>query len=353
MAGVWEQHDCEKFEIFGFDSDWNDGSDYRKRVENSIPKLYEISRLSDIEVTKLVNEQGIDILVNLNGYFGNGRQEVFAHRPASISINYLGFPGTIGAPYIDYLIADKIVVPVGSSELYSEKIIYLPHCYQPNDNLKGISDRCFTRGECGLPEDAFIFVCFNNNYKITPLIFKSWMAILKAVEKSCLWLLADNGEAKNNLKAEAERLKINPERLIFAERVKSPDHLARHKLADLFLDTSPYNAHTTASDCLWAGLPFLTLRGSTFPGRVGASLLNTLNMPELISSTIDQYEKTAIFLANNPNELAKLRTELSQKRLTSPLFNTKLITQHIELAFQTAHDRFRAGLPPDHIDLNA
>jgi predicted O-linked N-acetylglucosamine transferase (SPINDLY family) len=351
MTGIWEHHDSSKFELFGLDSGGEDDSDYRKRIKIAFPNFSDISRLSDFETARFISENGIDILVNLNGYFGKARQGVFALKPAPISINYLGFPGTIGASYIDYLIADEIVIPRESIEFYTEKIIYLPFSYQANDDQRAISSRAFTRADFGLPENNFIFCCFNNNYKITPSMFATWMEILKATSQSSLWILRDNGEAEKNLIAEAINYGINPNRLIFASRMKSSEHIGRHKLADLFLDTLPYNAHTTASDALWAGLPLLTLKGKTFPGRVGASLLNAIGLPEMVTYSYEEYANAAIALAKNPTKLTAIKTKLAQNRLTTPLFNTKLCARHIEAAYQAAYDRYQAGLPPDHMDV--
>ncbi len=349
MTGVWEHHDFHKFEFFGLDNGWDDGSEYRKRIKLALPNFFDIAKLSDFDIAKFINDKEIDILVNLNGYFGRPRQGVFALKPSPISINYLGFPGTIGAAYIDYLIADEIVIPKQSIEFYSEKIIYLPFTYQANDDKKKISQQIFRRADFGLPEDDFIFCCFNNHYKITPKIFSVWMEILKNIPASSLWIIGDNDEAKKNLIKEAVKSGINPSRLVFAGRTNASEHIRRHKLADLFLDTLPYNAHTTASDALWAGLPLLTLKGDTFPGRVGASLLNTIGLPELITYSLEEYRDVAINLANNPNRLAAIKAKLAKNRLTTPLFNTRLFTKYIECAYQAAYDRYRAGLAPDHI----
>ena len=264
-------------------------------------------------------------------------------------MNYLGFPGTIGIEYMDYIIADKVVIPDESRIHYVEKIAYLPNSYQANDDKRKISDRQFSRTELGLPENVFVFACFNNNYKITPATFDSWMRILSLVQGSVLWLLADNPIAKENLIKEAIDRGIDFSRLIFAERLPISEHLARHDLADLFLDTLPYNAHTTASDALWAGLPVLTLMGHTFPGRVAASLLSSVGLDELITYTKDEYESLAIELAKNPQKLADIKLKLANNRLTTPLFDTPLFTKNIEFAYIKMYEKYKAGMKPDHI----
>jgi predicted O-linked N-acetylglucosamine transferase (SPINDLY family) len=251
MTRVWELHDKSKFEIFAFDNGWNDGSEYRQRIDKAFTNIFDISKISDLEVVRLIQENEIDILVNLNGFFGEFRQRVFSYKPSPIQVNYLGFPATIGSKYIDYIIADNVVIPEESKRYYVEKVVYLPNSYQANDDQRKISDRKFSRAQLGLPDNAFVFTCFNNNYKITPPVFDSWMRILSVVNESVLWLLADNPMAKQNLIKEAVTRGIDSSRLIFAERLPIEEHLARHDFADLFLDTFPYNAHTTASDALY------------------------------------------------------------------------------------------------------
>ena len=351
MTRVWELHDESKFEIFAFDNGWDDGSDYRHRITGAFSKLFNISKLSDLDTAKLIKQNEIDILINLNGFFGFARQAVFSYKPAPIQVNYLGFPGTIGSKYIDYIIADKVVLPEDSKIHYIEKIAYLPNSYQANDDQRKISDRQFTREELGLPETGFIFCCFNNNYKITPTTFDSWMRILKAVEGSVLWLLADNPISKVNLIREADARGIESSRLVFAERLPISEHLARHKLADLFIDTLPYNAHTTTSDALWAGLPVLTFKGNTFPGRVAASLLRAVGLPDLVTTNQEDYEVLAIELAKNPKKLADIKLKLAKNRLTNPLFDTPLFTKNLETAYIKMMERYLADLQPDHISI--
>jgi predicted O-linked N-acetylglucosamine transferase (SPINDLY family) len=349
IVGILEQHDRSRFEIFGFDNGWNDGSAIRRRVEASCLEIIDISRLSDEAATAVIRDSEIDILVNLNGYFGEERTGVFAQRPAPVQVNYLGFPGTLGASYMDYIIADQCVIPRGDEEFYDEKVIYLPECYQANDNRKEIAPRIFCRAECGLPERGFVYCCFNNSYKITPGVFDGWMRILKRVSDSVLWLIEDSASAVLNLKREAAMRGVDPERLVFAPRMPVSDHLARHRLAGLFLDTLPYNAHTTASDALWAGLPVLTQIGGTFPGRVAASLLQAVGLPELITTSIEDYEALAVKFAQEPPFLVATTAKLAHNRKGCSLFNTQLFTQCIEVAYEAMYARFRAGLPPSHI----
>jgi predicted O-linked N-acetylglucosamine transferase (SPINDLY family) len=291
----------------------------------------------------------IDIAVDLKGYTQGGRPGIFALRAAPIQISYLGYPGTMAADFMDYLIADASLIPKSLRRHYAEKIVYLPNSYQVNDRLRSIAEKVFQRSDCGLPDAGFVFCCFNNNYKITPAVFVCWMRILQRVAGSVLWLFEDNPTAAENLTAAAVQQGVNAERLIFAQRLPLPEHLARHSLADLFLDTLPCNAHTTASDALWAGLPVLTCLGEAFAGRVAASLLNAVAIPELITSSLLEYEELAIELALNPEQLAKIRRKLAANRLSKPLFDSESFTRHLETAYMKIHDRYQAGLLPEDI----
>lgn len=349
MARIWELHDQSQFEIFAFDNGWDDHSEYRQRIEGAFSKVFDISRMSDFDAAKLIHSNEIDILVNLNGFFGLARQGIFSYRPAPIQVNYLGFPGTIGAPYIDYIIADKVVLPEASKEYYTEKVAYLPGTYQANDNHRKISDKSFTKAELGLPEDGFVFACFNNTYKITPANFDLWARILGRVDNSVLWILAEDLAAKENLVKEAVARNIDPDRLIFAERFDLSEHLSRQSMADLFLDTYPYNAHTTCSDALWSGLPVLTLAGNTFPARVSSSLLNAIGLTELIANTEQEYENLAVEMALNPEKIKAAKEKLAANRLTTPLFDSESFCKHLELAYAEMVRRQLAGLSPDHI----
>jgi protein O-GlcNAc transferase len=349
IVGVLELHDRSRFEIYGIDNGWDDQSEVRSRINASVNGIVDIRQLDDQSAAFAVQDKQIDILVNLNGYFGELRMGVFARRCAPLQVNYLGFPGTLGADYMDYIIADQHIIPKGHEQFYTEKVVYLPHCYQANDRKKRIGNSNFTRAELGLPERAFVFCCFNNNYKIVPAVFESWIRILRQVEGSVLWLLEHNAATAANLRKEAAARGIAADRLVFAKLVPLSDHLARLRQADLFLDTLPYNAHTTASDALWAGLPLLTRVGETFAGRVAASLLHAIGLPELITRTQEEYERLALELATHRAKLALIKHKLAQNRLAAPLFNTQLFTRHLESAYEAIYDRYRAGLLPDHL----
>jgi protein O-GlcNAc transferase len=351
MTEVWEKHNKEDFEIIAFDSGWDDKSLRRNRIINAFDKFIDISKVSDLDAAKIIYKEQIDILINLNGFFGTGRPVVFSYRPAGIQINYLGFPGTIGSKYIDYILCDQTVVPLESKKFYNEKIIYLPDSYQANDTKRNISDKKFLREELSLPNESFVFCCFNNNYKITPNMFDVWARLLKKIDNSVLWLIEGNPEATENLKKEAKIRNIDASRLIFAKRMKLEDHLARHKNADLFLDTLPYNAHTTASDSLWAGLPVLTCLGKAFPGRVAASLLRSLDLPELITYSENEYISKAEELALNPEKLTLIKNKLDINKFSQPLFNTELFCRSLESAFKVIFEKHSLGLETEDISL--
>jgi len=349
MAEFFELHDKNLFEVIGFSFGPNFEDKSRERLRRAFDQFIDISQMSENSASELVRSLEIDIAVDLKGHTQHARTKLFSNRLAPIQINYLGYPGSLGAPYIDYIIADPTLIPKTSQSFYTEKIIYLPNSYQVNDSKRSIANNVPARLEVGLPENSFVFCCFNNNYKITPTIFDGWVRILKAVEGSVLWLLEGNPKARENLIKEAAARGISEDRLIFAGRLDSPDHLARHRLADLFIDTSPCNAHTTASDALWAGLPVLTLLGDTFAGRVAASLLNAVGMPELIAKDQNEYESMAISLAMNPEQLKALRERLEVNKLSSPLFQTHSTTRCIESAYSAIYDRYQSDLAPDHI----
>lgn len=326
----------------------SDNSPMRRRLEGAFDSFLDAESLSDAEVTAKIRSAEIDILVDLTGFTRNSRTNIFAHRPAPIQVNYLGYPGTIGADFIDYIIADRTVIPISQQSDFSEKIAYLPNSCQANNSTRTISEKIFTREECGLPNEGFVFCCFNNNYKITPDIFDLWMRILIKVPGSVLWLRENHATAAINLKRESELRGVSGERIIFAKRLSLlPDHLARHRLADLFLDTLPFNAHTTASDALWAGLPVLTQIGETYAGRVAASLLKAVGLPELITHSSKEYEDLAIEIATHPETLSAIKRKLRDNRLTTPLFDTKLFARQIEAAYVAMYERYQAGLAPD------
>jgi predicted O-linked N-acetylglucosamine transferase (SPINDLY family) len=350
-AGMFECHDKSRFEVTAVSIGANDGSDMRRRLENSFKHFIDASKLGDDEIASLIAKAQIDILVDMNGFTHGCRTGIFARRPSPVQVSYLGYPGTMGTDYVDYLIADRVLVPPAHQALYAEKLVYMPDCYQANDAKRAISQKKLTRAEVGLPEAATVFCCFNNNHKIMPDVFDSWMRILGRVNNSVLWLFEDNASVVINLNKEAVARGIDPTRIIFAQRMTPSEHLARHRLADLFLDTLPYNAHTTASDSLWAGVPVLTRIGETFAGRVAASILKAVGLPELVVETSQAYEDLAIELATNREKLSGLRKKLADNLSTTPLFDTRRYTRNIESAYAEMHRRTQAGLAPEAIDL--
>ncbi|NTU58114.1 MAG: tetratricopeptide repeat protein [Chlorobiaceae bacterium] len=350
MVELFEMHDRSRFEIiaFSFGPD-PQNDDMRKRLLLAFDRFIDVRAISDRDVASLSRELEIDIAVDLKGFTKDARTDIFAFRAAPVQVNYLGYPGTMVAEYIDYLIADHTLIPERLQPYYTEKIAYLPDTYQVNDAKRRIADKIFSREDMGLPQTGFVFCCFNNNYKITPETFDCWMRILKSIEGSVLWLFEDSPQASANLHREAVRRGVDPGRLVFAQRMALPEHLARHRLADLFLDTLPYNAHTTASDALWAGLPVLTCMGESFAGRVAASLLNAIELPELITLSQEGYEALAIELATDQDKLAGIRRKLEKNRLSTPLFDIGRFTRHIEAAYTEMYERHRLNLAPDHI----
>jgi predicted O-linked N-acetylglucosamine transferase (SPINDLY family) len=353
MAELFEAHDADKFELYGFSFGPNKQDDMRQRVASAFDEFIDVRDKSDREVARYSRELGIDIAIDLKGYTTDARPGIFAERCAPVQVNYLGYPGTMGAGYMDYVIADTTVIPRDRQSDFTEKVVYLPHSYQVNDSTRKISGRVFNRQEFGLPESGFVFCCFNNSYKILPATFDGWMRILKAVEGSVLWLLEDNPTGANNLRREAEARGVAGSRLVFANRMPLDEHLARQRLADLFIDTLPCNAHTTASDALWAGLPVLTCMGKSFAGRVAASLLHAVELPELITQTQADYEAKAVELATDTGKLGEIRLKLERNRLAAPLFDAKLFTRHIEAAYEAIYARSQSGLPPESIEVVA
>jgi predicted O-linked N-acetylglucosamine transferase (SPINDLY family) len=302
--------------------------------------------MTDLQVAQLMRAMKIDIAVDLHGLADGCRTGVLAARPVPIQVNYLGYPGTMGAPFMDYIIADDVVIPPANRIHYREKVVYLPHTYQPNDSRRLMPERTPNRADVGLPEAGFVFCCFNNMRKITAPIFEAWMRLLRACPTSVLWLLSDNLDSMNNLRSEADARGIEPSRLIFAERTSPDDHLARHRLADLFVDTLPYNAHTTASDALWTGLPVLTCIGNTFSGRVAASLLYAIGLPMLVATSLAEYEEMALALARDPERLSAIKATLMLNRETFPLFDTNRYTRNLEAAFVEMWRRLQNNEPP-------
>jgi protein O-GlcNAc transferase len=349
-AQFLELHDRSNFEVIGFSLRPNTQDSMRQRLEGSFDQFFDVCGRSDLEVALLARSLGIDIAIDLNGHTAGSRTRVFALRAAPVQIHFLGFPGTTGAEYIDYMVGDPTVIPEDCRQHYSEKILYLPDSFLPHDSGRAVTSRRFTREQLGLPPGAIVFCCFNNSYKIMPRTFESWMKILSRVEDSVLWLSNNNATAAQKLQREAQSRGVDPRRLIFAERMASTgEHLARLQSADLFLDTLPYNAHATALDALWSGLPLLTCIGQGFAGRVAASLLRTIDLAELITTTAAQYEDLAVDLALDPPRLAAIRLKLEHNRLSTPLFDTARFTRNLERAYSRAFERYQAGLPPEHL----
>lgn len=344
-AELFELHDRNRFDVTVFSYGPAGADGMRQRISSAADRFIDVRDKSDKEIAQLSRELGIDIALDVQGYQTAHRAGIFACRAAPIQVNYLAYPGTMGAPFIDYLVADATLVTPESRKHYSEKIVYLPDSYQPNDRRRAIADRVFSRQELGLPERGFVYCCFNTNYKITSEIFDIWMRILAQVEGSVLWLFEGSSQAVRNLRKEATQRGIAGERLVFAQYMEQANHLARHRVADLFLDTLPYNAHTTASDALWAGLPVLTCPGESFASRVSASLLRAVNLPDLVTATLTEYEQQAIGLARDAEKLAQIKQRLADNRLQAPLFDTPRYVRHLEAAYATMFERSRAGLP--------
>jgi protein O-GlcNAc transferase len=334
IAGLIESHDRSRFEITAISFSRDDGSAMRTRLIKAFDRFEDVRALDDAQVAQLLREREIDIAVDLKGHTEGARPGILAHRPCPVQVSYLGYPGTIGAPWLDYILADAIVLPLGDQPFYSEKIIHLPHCYQVNDASRVIAEATLSRAEAGLPASGFVFCCFNAAWKITPQMFTSWMRVLASEPGSVLWLLDDNDSARGHLRDAAAAQGIDPARLVFAPRVEPAAHLARHRLADLFLDTQPYNAHTTASDALWTGLPLVTVLGNRFDGRVAASLLTAIGLPELVTPNLKSYEALALALARDPARLAAIKARLAQNLLSGPLFDTDAFRAAIEAAYQ-------------------
>ncbi len=349
LAELFELHNKDQFELIAFSYGPDSQDAMRLRIRNAFNQFIDVRNTSDKQIAALSRELKIDIAVDLGGHTTDSRVGIFSYRAAPIQVSYLGYPGTTGTDYMDYLLADSLLVTEQDYSYYTENIVCLPS-YQPNDRTRVISDRAFTRRELKLPESGFVFCCFNEVYKISPAVFGSWMRILKAVPGSVLWLRCNHASAIENLRRAAQERGIEPTRLIFAERVPTvAEHLARQQIADLFLDTLPYNAHTTASDALWAGLPILTRKGKSFTARVAASVLTAIGLPELITETEAEYEAMAIDLATNPDKLKNLKSRLKQNRPTTPLFDSEQYTRHLEAAYSAMYERYLADEPVTHI----
>jgi predicted O-linked N-acetylglucosamine transferase (SPINDLY family) len=346
IAGLFEAHDRAKFEVYAFSSGPDTGDAMRLRLEQGFEHFIDVKAETDAQLIARARALELDIAIDLSGLTTGCRPSVFAARVAPLQINYLGYPGTMGAPYMDYILADTTIITPETEPYFSEKVIYLPHSYQPNDRRRAVSSHVFTRAELGLPTDAFVFCCFNNNFKITPETFDHWMSILRGVPNSVLWLLKASAHTEDNLRREATNRGVSADRLFFAPKLPMDQHLARQQCADLFLDTLPYNAHTTTSDALWVGLPVLTCMGDAFTSRVAASLLRAIDLPELITTDGQAFEARAIELATDPTQLNALRDRLAVNRMQAPLFDIERLARSIESAYQQVHARRQAGQPP-------
>jgi len=344
-AELYELHNRSQFEIYAFSFGPDTQDVMNLRIKAGVDNFYDVHNMSYKDIALLSRSMEIDIAIDLGGFSANNRLEIFAITAAPIQINYFGYPGTMGADFFDYIVGDETLIPEDQKSNYAENIIYLPSCYMPQDNSKQISDKPITRQECNLPENSFVFCCFNNSYKITPKEFDIWMRLLNKVDGSVLWLLEANKLSVDNLKFEAEKRGVKADRLIFANKLAIEEHLARQKLADLFLDTFNFNAHTTASDALWVGLPVLTKIGKGFSARVAGSLLTSMEVPELITTSEKEYEAKALDLAINPEKLLLIKKKLADKRSTAPLFDTETYTKNLEKAYIKAYERYSSSLP--------
>lgn len=343
MAEVFELHDRERFEVIAYSYGPDDGSPMRARLNKAFDRFEDVRALTAENAAREIHADGVDILIDLKGYTAHNRSEILALRPAPVQVNYLGYPGTMGADFVDVLIGDAIVTPPGHAADYTEKLVNLPHSYQPNDRHRPLPDKP-GRSACGLPEQGFVFCGFNQTFKILPEIFDIWMRLLRAVPGSVLWLLQANTDlAEQNLRREAEARGVAADRLIFAPRLPLAEHLARQQHADLLLDTLPYNAHTTASDALWMGVPVVTCMGETFASRVAASLLHATGWPELVTASLQDYESLALQLAQQPEKLRGLKARLEANRSTAPLFDTVQFTRDLEACYQTMWAEYLGG----------
>jgi len=348
MVGVFEHHDRKSFETTAISLGPDDRSEVRRRVEAAMERFIDVRAMNDAEIATMLHELEIDIAIDLDGNRGSKRHGILARRPAPVQVNYLGNPGTMGLPFYDYIIADRVLIPDEQQIHYSEQVVYLPHTYMPNDGKRAIAENTPTRAAAGLPETGFVLTCHNAEHKIGPEIFDVWMRLLQKIDGSVLWLKFPEPSAMGNLRREARVRGVDPDRLVFAHRIARPeDHLARLRLADLFLDTLPYNAHATACDALWAGLPVVTCLGNTFAARVAASLLRAVGLPELIASSLTEYEELALSLARDPQRLAATRVKLEANRQTEPLFDTARFTSDLEAAYAVMWERAQRGLPAE------
>ena len=350
MVDVFELHDRRRFEMVAYSYGPDDGSAIRGRLARAFDRFVDLRRFSNAAAAAAIREQGTDILIDLKGHTLGARTEIVAMRPAPVQVSYLGYPATMGADFIDYIVTDRFVLPLRDLRWYAEKPVYLPGSYYPSDRGRPIAEAP-ARRELGLPEAAVLFCCFNQAYKITPPVFAAWMRLLRDVPQSVLWLLEMDRAASENLRAAAQRAGVDPARLVFAAKTGPAEYLRRLRAADLFLDTAPYNAHTTASDALWVGLPVVTWAGATLPARVAASQLHAIGLPELSAESLEAYETLARRLALAPAELAAVRARLAHNRDRTALFDTPRYVRNLEAAFEAMWDRYLAGAPPGAIEV--
>ncbi|WP_237479968.1 tetratricopeptide repeat protein [Lichenibacterium dinghuense] len=353
LMDLFEQHDRGRFETFGYNIGRGDGSVMGERMTGALEHFVDVSFLGDRDAAQRIADDALDLLVDLKGFTTDSRPNILSFRPAPVQVNYLGFPGTMGTPHVDYVVVDETVAPFEHQPFYDERIVHLPHSYQPNDRQRSGADPGARRADHGLPERGFVFCCFNNTYKITPLVFDIWMRLLGTVEGSVLWLFEANPQAGDNLRREAAARGIDPNRLVFAPRAGFGDHLGRLGLADLFLDTLPVNAHTTASDALWAGVPVLTMLGPLFAGRVAASLNRAVGLPELVTESFADYEAEALALARDSGRLGALRARLAANRASAPLWDTPRYTRDYEAALERMVAIHDAGGAPEAFAVSA
>jgi len=351
LFSFFEQHDRNRFEVLTFSHGPDDKSVYRKQVIDSSDRFFDISGVGTLDAAELIYNSGVDILIDLNGHTQNHRMEICALRPAPLQVAYMGFPGTSGSDFLDYVITDRIVTPENQSPYYSEEFLYMPHCYMVTDDRQLISGTPCTRSECGLPEDGFVFCSFNATYKIEPVMFDVWMNLLKKTPGSVLWVFRSNELAERNLRREAQARHVDADRLVFADRVPKEQHLSRLQLADLILDTRIYGGHTTTVDSLWAGIPVVASLGGHFASRVSSSVLTAIGLEELITTSMEEFEALALRLSQNPKELAGLKEKLADNRLTYPLFDTARFVRNLESGYQEMWSNYAEGKRPSRIDV--
>lgn len=352
MAELFESHDRSRFEVVAFSYGFDDKGPMRTRLRKAFDRFVDLERSSDLDMAEKIAASDIDILVDLKGYTPYARLGPLALRPAPIQCTWIGYPGTLGTEAVDYVIADRWVSPPEHEAHFTEAVVRLPGCYQVNDRARAIAEDVPTRAECGLPENAFVLACFNSQQKLSPALLDAWCRVLAQVPDAVLWMLSDNAAASDNLRREVQARGIAPERLVIAGFMQPlARHLARVRLADLQLDTLPYGAHTTASDALWAGVPIITCLGDAFAGRVGASLLDAMGVPELIARCPEEYERLALELARDRDRLAALRARIATNRDSAPLFDTQRFRRNLEAAYTVMWERHRAGERPSPIDV--